>query len=45
MFTVRSTYKHPGHEQVASEGRKTGENVKLHVKGILGGWGDAKHME
>ena len=27
-FNVRSNYKHRGREQVASEGRKTGEHVK-----------------
>ena len=31
-----------GHEQVGSEGRKAGESVTR--KGILGGWGDAKHI-
>ena len=30
------------HEQVGSEAIKAGESVKW--KGILGGWGDAKHI-
>ena len=35
------TYR--GHEQVASEGRKTGKDLKW--KGILRGSGDTKHVE
>ena len=31
-----------GHDQVGSEGRKAGK--VLNEKGILGGWGDAKHI-
>ena len=31
-----------GHEQVAGEEGKTGENVQ--TKGILGGWGDTEHV-